>query len=262
MNMRSSFIILCTVLGIVLIPSAVFARDLDYRGSEITVYVKPGEPTQIEFPGEVSGGFRKKMSTLSLDKKDNDLIIFSSESLADEGEAIIVRLDDGRSYSIRIQPESPDTPRDASVRLYDDRPGQYSGSEEEAPYEQKEFKTASPSQVTGLLREMVLVAEFGKEAIAGYRVTDRYQGEAVLDDGTLRATIDRIFIGPDYWGYVLDASNELDESQKINPASFRLDGTRAISMSNWELTPKPLNIEQQISGKHKTKVYVITRARR
>jgi len=106
-----------------------------------------------------------------------------------------------------------------------------------------------------------LVAELGKKQINGYRVSDAHRGETVLNDGTMLATIDQIFIGPNLWGYVLDTQNLLDSSQLINPATFRLDGTRAVSARNWELAAKPLDIEQQLAAKDKTKVYIITRAR-
>ncbi|MCB0320345.1 MAG: hypothetical protein KDD60_05410, partial [Bdellovibrionales bacterium] len=134
--------------------------------------------------------------------------------------------------------------------------------EEVAPYERREFEEKDPQSVPGFMRELILAAEFGKQKIPGYRISDQYRGETVLNDGTLRATVDKIFIGPNLWGYVIDAANELDVSQKINPASFRLDGTRAVSLTNWELSAKPMNIEQQIAGKHKTKVYVITKPRK
>ena len=111
------------------------------------------------------------------------------------------------------------------------------------------------------MRDMILVAEFGKPSIAGYKVSERYKGETVLRDGTLVAKIDQIFLGSKFWGYVIDTSNLLDQTQRLNPASFRIDGTRAISASRWELTGRPLNIEQQLAGKDKTKVYVITKAR-
>jgi len=255
-------LILLTILAL-LTPGISQARDVEYRGEEMVISVTPGEPTQIEFPSEVSGGFRKKLSTLSLDKKEQDLIIFANEALTEEGEAIIVRLEDGRSYSVRVRRSGSDSPRDPYVRVYDDRTGVYGEDEETPPpYKSNQFKTATANQVSGLMREMMLVAEFGKTNIAGYRVSERYKGETILNDGTLKATINKIFIGANYWGYVIDASNMLDINQQVNPASFRLDGTRAISMNNWELAPQPINVEQQIAGKHKTTIYVITRARK
>lgn len=239
-----------------------YARDVEYKGGEVNVYVNPSEPTQIQFPGEISGGFKRKLSALSLDRKDSDLVVFASEGITDSGEAIIVRLKDGRSYSVRVRRSNAANPRDALVRVEDDRTGILSEEEEDPAYKEKKFEYAPPSQVSGLMREMMLASEFGKLNITGYRVSDRYKGEIVLNDGTVNATIDRIFIGPTLWGYVIDAQNLMEQSQKINPATFRLDGTRAVSASNWELAPKPLNIEQQVSGKDRTKIYIVTRARK
>ncbi len=247
---------------LLLVCQSAFARDVDYNDAEISVRVKPGEPTQIEFPGEVSGGFRKKLSSLSIDKKGDDLILFSNELLTPEGEAIIVRLKDGRNYSIRVKRSTEEAPRDDVVRIYDTRASIISSEEELPPYASPNVKKASSNQVSGFMREMILAMEFGKNGIPGYRVSERFKGETVLDDGTLRATIERIYMGPNYWGYVIEATNLLDETRQLNPATFRLDGTRAISLNNYELSPRPLNIEQQIAKKHKAKVYVITKAKR
>lgn len=243
-------------------PLDVFARDIEYKNSEVSIFVKPGEPTQVQFPGDLSGGFKKKGSSLSIDQKDTDLIVYATERLPADGEAIIVRLKDGRSYSLRIQKASDGNDRDDVVRLEDGGRSIIAGSEEESSAEIQQSTTkAPPTHIAGLMREMVLVAEFGKSTIPGYRETNRYRGQTVLNDGTVEAKIDRIFIGPNLWGYVLDTKNLLDQSQRLNPASFRLDGTRAITAQNWELAPRPMNVEEVASRKHDSKVYIVTRPR-
>lgn len=246
-------------LGAVLPASA---RDIEYKNEEVQVRVTPGEPTQLKFPGEVAGGFKKKLSTLSLDKKESDLVIFASEGISDSGEAIIVRLKDGRSYSIRVQRATDEAPRDDIIRVKDARVAVLTDDEEEAPYEEKKFGYAPPNTVSGLMREMILAAEFGKAKIQGYRISDQYTGETVMSDGTLRATIDKIFVGPNLWGYVIDAENLLDTAQRINPATFRLDGTKAVSIGNWELSARPLTAEEVAAKRHTTKIYVVTRPRK
>ena len=238
------------------------ARDVEYQSGEIQVAVTPGEPTQIQFPGTISGGFRKKQSTLSLERKETDLIIFANEGISESGEAIIIRLKDGRSYSVRIHRSSDQSPRDDVVNVLDNRGAITASAEEEPGYKEKNFDYAPASQVSGLLREMVLAAEFGKKTVSGYSMSERYKGDSVINDGTMSAVIDKIFIGPNLWGYVIDASNLLDQTQRINPATFRLDGTRAVSATQWELSPRPLTIEEQISGKDKAKVYVVTKAKK
>jgi hypothetical protein len=242
-----------------------YARDLEYGGREISVYVRPGEPTQVQFPSTISGGFKKKQSSLNLDRKGTDLVIFGQDSLTEGGEAIIVRLDNGKSYSIRVHRASPEKPRDDMVRVEDSlTSGISSGDDDDKqqPSEEKKFDYAPPNQVSGLMREMVLNAEFGKTGITGYRVSQIHKGETVLSDGTIVAKIDRIFIGSNLWGYVVDAENLLQTSQKMNAGSFRIDGTLAISAKDWELSAQPLNVEQQAAAKHKTKLYIITRSKR
>jgi len=250
------------IISLFLLTGQSWARDIEYKGSEVAVSVVPGEPTQIQFPGTIKGGYKKQVSSLHLDKKDSDLIIFAKESLNESGEAIIVRTEDGRSYSIRVRLAAEGEPRDDVVKVEDADSGDYDEEEETPEYKEQKFEYAPPSTVSGFLREMILAAEFGKSKIQGYRVSNRYKGEAVLHDGTMRATIDKIFIGPSLWGYVIDAENLLDQTQKINPASFRIDGVRAISSQHWELAPRPLTIEQEVARKDKTKIYVVTRAKK
>ncbi|MCB9030750.1 MAG: hypothetical protein H6619_06830 [Deltaproteobacteria bacterium] len=244
--------------------SPAFARDVDVDSTagEIDVYLNPGEPTQVEFPSVIAGGHKRKDSTLVLDKKDSSLVVFANQKITTNGEAFIVRLEDGRSYSIRAKRATKDSPRDDFLNINDNRGSIVLPAKEEDPaYKEKQFEYAPPSKISGLMREMVLVAEFGKSSIAGYRRSEKYKGQLVLDDGAMRAEIDSIFIGPDLWGYVINAENLLDQTQKINPATFRLDGTRAVSASTFEMAPRPLNVEQQIASKDKAKIYIVTRAR-
>lgn len=246
-------------------PSTASARNLQYKpgDGEIEAYVNAGEPTEIRFPGPIAGGFKNSNAAIALEKKDSSLIVFGKEGIADNGEALLVKLKDGRSFPLRIRRASSDNPRDPQLSIEDPDGGLDLGGEEEEPKpsDERSYSYAPPSKVSGLMREMTLVSEFGKRKISGYQISEKYKGQTVVNDGTVVAKVDKIFIGPNLWGYVLDATNLLDQTQKVNPASFRIDGTRAVSVSNWELAPRPMNVEEQISGKHNAKVYVITRAR-
>lgn len=240
-----------------------FARDVEYTTGqgEVEIWVNIGEPTEIIFEGgKIKDGFKNSNAGIALDKKDSSLVVFGKETMNENGEAILVRLEDGRSYPIRIRRANSDNPRDAQVVVSDGK-GAIGVEEEDAPYQERSYEYAPASKVSGLMREMVLVAEFGKKSIPGYTLSERYKGQTIVSDGAILAKIDKIFIGPNLWGYVLDTTNLLDQSQKLNPATFRIDGTRAVSMSNWELAARPLNVEEQVSGKHNAKVYIVTKAR-
>ena len=209
MMKRFLLVLLIGLLGAI---STAEARDIKYSGGEQTIYVKPNEPTQISFPSDIEGGFKATPSAITLDKQDNYLIVFASGDLADDGEGIIVHLSDKRTYSLRVLPEAEGRPRDGFVRILDTRAPD---SELEAPtVDRPQTGFAPPTIVSGLMREMILVAEFGKKkGIPGYRRSNRYSGEVVLHDGTVKATIEEIFMGPDLWGYVLDVENLLETTQ-------------------------------------------------
>lgn len=243
----------------------VFARDVQYQqgDGEIEVYVNIGEPTEIMFEGgQIKDGFHNSNAPIAIQNKGSALILFGKQNMSAEGAALIVRLNDGRSYPIRVLVASKENPRDAQL-LIEDGKGAFGAEEESAPegYTERSYEYAPASKVSGLMREMVLVAEFGKKTIAGYTMSEKYKGQTVVSDGSILAKIDRMFIGPNLWGYVLDTTNLLDQSQKLNPATFRIDGTRAVSASSWELAARPLNVEEQISNKHNAKVYIVTRSR-
>lgn len=249
-------------LSALLITSSAFARDLEYTNNEVAVYVTPGEPTQIEFPEKVEGGYKPSNSAINLEKKGNSLIVFGKTDLQANGEAFIVTVKGGRSYSMRVRPSDEQNPRDTVVRITDNAELSDAYQEEELPrFKDKVTGFAPSSTVSGLMREMILVTEFGKDKIPGYRVSDKHSGEVVLNDGTMLATIDKIYIGTELWGYVLNTSNQLDTTQQLNPATFRVDGTRAVMAERWELAPRPMNVEEQVAGKDKAKVYVVTRAK-
>lgn len=239
------------------------ARDVEYSSGngEIQVFVNVGEPTEVIFEGgRIKDGFKNSNAGIALERRESSLVIFGKENLSDKGEALLVRLDNGASYPIRIR-KAGDEPRDAQVIVGDGKGAM--GAEEEVPppHQERSYDYAPPSKVSGLMREMALVAEFGKSAIPGYQMSEKFKGQTVVSDGAVIAKIDKIFVGPNLWGYVLDTANLLDQSQKLNPATFRIDGTRAISAAQWELSARPMNIEHQIAGRHATKVYIVTRAR-
>lgn len=250
-------------ISLLLIASAAEAREVNYQGSEVPVYVTPGEPTQITFPSKIEGGFKRKHSALALERQGNFLVVFAQPEIPYEGEALLVHLGDQRSFALRIMPSDDDNPRDEFIDVRDMRGGS-DGDEagETNPYLQPRG-FAPASVVSGLMREMMLVAEFGKRGgIPGYRRSNRYTGETVLHDGTIEAKVEEIFMGTDLWGYVLNVENLLDTNYKINPAAFRLDGTRAVGAETWELAPRPQTAEQKIAGTHKQKVYIVTRSLR
>jgi hypothetical protein len=247
--------------SILLLASTLQAREVEYTGSEATIYVEPGEPTQVSFPSRVSGGYKRTQSSLTIERQNENLIVFSQQELSESGEAIIVHLDDRRTYALRIKPASPRNPRDEMISIHDTRRPIVADDDEEMLRKPRAF--APPSIVSGLMRELVLVAEFGKQkGIPGYRRSNQYSGEVVLHDGAIEAKIDEIFMGSNLWGYVLTVTNLLDTTQRINPASFRLDGTRAVMAERWQLAPRPVTAEQQISKGHTGRVYIVTRAAR
>lgn len=245
--------------------SSAWARDIRYSGAEQTIYVTPGEPTQIVFPSSIEGGFKRKNSSLALERKENFLVVFAQPEIPYEGEALLVQLDDKRSYALRISPADDDHPRDEQAKVIEDREdptGPGDGENDDVPYVQP--RGFAPATVpSGLIREMMLVAEFGKQrGIPGYRRTNRYSGETVINDGAIQGRIDEIFMGPDLWGYVVSVENLLDTNQKINPATFRLDGTRAVGAERWELAPRPVTAEQKVARHHQGKIYIVTKAQK
>jgi hypothetical protein len=245
--------------------SDVFARDVDYLGKEETIYVTPGEPTQIAFPGQILGGYKRKRSSLSLERQDNYLILFGRPELPAEGEAIIVILDDRRSYALRVLPSSDSNGRDELITIKDDREidPEVVAPNGQTPQADQPVGYAPSNTVSGLMREMILMAEFGRQKpIAGYRRSNKYSGETILQDGALKATIDEMYLGSDLWGYVVTVENLVDSTQRINPASFRLDGTKAVVAERWELAARPLTAEQQVANEHTTKLYIITKSKR
>jgi hypothetical protein len=232
-----------------------YAKEIRYNGTEQKIYVIPGEPTQVVFPGKVEGGFKNKDSRVAIEKHDNYLIIFAKPGLSLEGEGIIIQIDDKRTYSLRVTPADDNNQREGNVMINDLRPPMIT--------EEEEVVKGKPSAITELMKNLILIADFGKKkGAAGYRRSNQYSGETIMYDGTLKATLDEVFIGANLWGYVVSVENLLETTQKINPASFRLDGTRAVAAQRWELAPKPQTAEQERAGAHKGKVYIITRSKR
>jgi|YNPMSStandDraft_1061717.scaffolds.fasta_scaffold06378_1 hypothetical protein len=254
--------IFLTLLFIISSGFALLARDIEFTEGEVKVFINPGEPTELRFPGSITVGYKKQGSSLSVDRQGNTLVLFAQSRVQPDGEVLLVRLADERSYSIRVlNAPSPDQ-RDSIVVIKDNRRPVISDEEEKLPqYRDRRFVYPSQYQVAGLVRELVLVSEFGKESIPGYRVSEAGKGTVVVNNGAIMARLVRMYLGPQLWGYVLEAENVTDEVVKIDPAIFKIAGTRAVSASSWELSAKPITAEQRLAGTHKSFVYVVTKAR-
>jgi hypothetical protein len=254
---KSKFFAIC-----LLSLSLLFARDVEYSEGEIKVFINPGEPTELRFPGNISVGYKRHGSPLSVDKQGGTLILFAQQKVPSEGEVLLVRLSDERSYSVRVLNAASADQRDSIVVIKDGRRPIVSDDEEALPqYRDRRFVYPSQYQVAGLIRELVLVTEFGKQSIPGYRVSEAGKGSVVVNNGAVQARLLKMYLGPQLWGYVLEAENVTDEIVKLDPSVFKIAGTRAVSADNWELAARPLTSEQRLAGSHKAFVYVVTKAR-
>ena len=260
---RLNQIIITSLVAILAVVNSASAREVKYSGNEVPVYVTPGEPTQITFPSKIEGGFKRKHSALALQRQENFLVVFAQPEIPYEGEALLVHLSDKRSYALRVLPSDDDNPRDEFIDVKDQREDVSGDGVAETDQYLQPRGFAPPTYVNGLMREMILVSEFGKRgSIQGYRRSNRYTGETILHDGSVEAKVLEIFMGTDLWGYVLEVENLMDTSYKINPATFRLDGTRAVVVQNWELSPKPDTAEQKLAKGNVAKVYIVTKSLR
>jgi hypothetical protein len=69
---------------------------------ERVIEVRPYEPTQVVFPRKIDHGFKHPNSDVKVDKAANVLVVSASGSLKKGGEPIVVFLDDGTFFPLRI----------------------------------------------------------------------------------------------------------------------------------------------------------------
>lgn len=82
-----------------------------------TVYAAVGEPLLVYFPGKISGGFKRRVSNLAIERGEDYLVLFAEKSLPPEGEALLVRSDDLNFYSFRVKLADQEHKPDVKVRL-------------------------------------------------------------------------------------------------------------------------------------------------
>ena len=70
-----------TAFTLLVAPDAAEAREIKYDGQEVTVFVKPGEPTQLQFPGTIQGGFRRENSAVLLERQEKYLVVFAQPQI-------------------------------------------------------------------------------------------------------------------------------------------------------------------------------------
>ena len=148
----SRLLLALCALSTLIISRPTHARDVEYSSGsgEIPVWVNVGEPTEVIFEGgRIKNGFKNRNAGIDLDRKDSSLIIFGKENLNENGEALLVRLENGTSYPLRVRKASSDNPRDAQVVVGDGKGAM--GSEEEVPppFQERSYEYAPPSKVSG-----------------------------------------------------------------------------------------------------------------
>lgn len=99
-----SRVIFCLFLGVLAFTPLAEAREINYYGGEVKVYVQVGEPTVVSFPSEIEGGYRSTNSQLDLERRGTDLIVFAKPGLAIEGEVLVIYVKDKRPFMIRVMP--------------------------------------------------------------------------------------------------------------------------------------------------------------
>lgn len=219
--------------------TAVLPKSRVWMSDETHVFVSPGEPTQVIFPAIVKEVFKQKRSTLLLDKQKNNLTVYTTpEKPSSWGERILVHLDDGRSYEIRVFAATLEHPRNASVNIADEQ---------------------FPQPVDGLMNAMIRVAELNmRRGIRGYRDSRGYAGQIILKDDAIQAKIHKLFQGKSLSGYIIEVENLTTVPQHLDIERFRLDRTRAIQLQKEILAPRTESSDKKAS---KGFVYIVVGAK-
>lgn len=111
------------IIGSAFIGQAV-ARDINYSGSEIIVYVIPNEPSQVTFPSNIISRYYSRGSSFpkcAIEVQGNFLVIFAPPELPPEGQAKRIVLDNQRIYTLRFILADDKHVRDEFVKIIDKR---------------------------------------------------------------------------------------------------------------------------------------------
>jgi hypothetical protein len=105
------------------LPSTFSDAEITFGPSDPVINVAIGDPTVIEFEAAVDGGWMRKSSGLSLQPRDNVLAVFPSSKLQPQGEAIAVRLKDGRIYRMHFAPADASHPAQGRIKVSSPKAG-------------------------------------------------------------------------------------------------------------------------------------------
>ena len=108
---------------LVKVPRIESGRELDASLEIIrsfdqpSVYAAAGEPLLVQFPDKILGGFKRKSSGLSIERKEDFLVLFAQKDLDPAGEALLVQTEDLTFYSFRVMLASAEHRADVRVKL-------------------------------------------------------------------------------------------------------------------------------------------------
>lgn len=102
MKINLIFKIVVIVFSVFLNTSDVFAREVEYRGEEIIIYITHGTLTQVTFPSTTRCRYGSHKGPVVYECQGNSILLFVQPELTIEGKLEYIRLKNGKIYKLKI----------------------------------------------------------------------------------------------------------------------------------------------------------------
>lgn len=119
MKINLIFKLVVLVFSVFLNTSDVFAREVEYRGEEIIIYITHGTLTHVTFPSATRCRYGSHKGPVVYECQGNSILLFVQPELSIEGKLEYIRLKNGKIYKLKIIRADNSHPTDDIVNILD-----------------------------------------------------------------------------------------------------------------------------------------------
>lgn len=246
MSRRSIVVFLLLITVPQWLPAAEGKRFVEWNGDVIAVFGGPGKVIQVNFPSKVET-FISATENIDIKYFDNSVYIkvLSQELL--EPQVFIATQEARVPLLLKLNADNPDFVVDViDVRRKTERKLQE---------ERRLGKEIDPVSL--------IVAMSGVQPLPGFSVTEReHPLQRFSRNGTLNATLKRIYQSPVFSGYVVELKNVSVLPLKITVQDLVGPNVMAAALERPDgyIAPTPQTAEGAQTGRHRMLVYIVVSA--
>jgi hypothetical protein len=220
----------------------LFSGSIPQEGPPVRVALG-SEPVKLVFPGTVRSATGPRGRKVLGKTEGNALFLWTKGSLPTGGESLLVLLADGRQYRLQIVEDSERFLRLVRVGL----PLSGQATLETPPQPLLPVEPESYDSID--IQRMIAALEKGGTP-SGYHAVDSLNSRPLVDDGSMRASIEKALVAKNLMGFKVRIENLTDQELQISKSSLGVGDIVGLKMNRNTLGPRPPRFTSHTLSEH------------